>query len=351
MTAGKRPGGAARPSSSPRPGGRQAAGGTRTPGGPRASGRKAAGRQASGRQATGRQAAGRHSAEPPAARGANRSRRPPAGTAWWQRPWLVPAAVAGIAVVVLGLVLLGRGTSDSGVTAQPASASLIQQVTTVPAATLVAAGDGGVSQPFEKVSGRQPLTGPSGRPQLLYIGADWCPFCAAQRWSIVVALSRFGTVGGLYTTTSSSSDTYPDTHTLSFAHLTYSSSVLDVSAVELADRTRTALQTPTAAQQQLMDALDAPPYTQTSGAIPFLDIGNQYVAISSGYSPDVLAGKDWTQIATALQDSTSPIARAILGNANRITAAICTATGNLPASVCAAAPITTLETQLPTQSP
>ena len=29
-----------------------------------------------------------------------------------------------------------------------------------------------------------------GKPQMLYIGAEFCPYCAAMRWSMAVALSK-----------------------------------------------------------------------------------------------------------------------------------------------------------------
>src|SRR5215471_17073708 len=45
--------------------------------------------------------------------------------------------------------------------------------------------------PFTPGSGA-PLTS-GGKPEMLYIGAEYCPYCAAMRWSMAVALSRFGT--------------------------------------------------------------------------------------------------------------------------------------------------------------
>ena len=32
----------------------------------------------------------------------------------------------------------------------------------------------------------------NGTPEVLYMGADYCPFCAATRWGLVLALMRFG---------------------------------------------------------------------------------------------------------------------------------------------------------------
>ena len=54
---------------------------------------------------------------------------------------------------------------------------------------------GGVTDPLEPVTGcPAALTGPSGSPELFYYGAEYCPYCAAERWSVVIALSRFGTL-------------------------------------------------------------------------------------------------------------------------------------------------------------
>ena len=74
--------------------------------------------------------------------------------------------------------------------------------------------------------------------------------------------------------------------------------------------------------------------SQDAGAIPFVDFGNKYLISGASYSPQLLQGKTWSQIATALKDPTSSIAKAIDGTANYITAAICQLTGNQPASAC-----------------
>src|SRR6202020_1508152 len=38
-----------------------------------------------------------------------------------------------------------------------------------------------------------------GKPELAYILAEFCPFCAGESWSVAVALSRFATFHGLTT--------------------------------------------------------------------------------------------------------------------------------------------------------
>jgi hypothetical protein len=73
---------------------------------------------------------------------------------------------------------------------------------------------------------------------------------------------------------------------------------------------------------------------QDQGSIPFYDLGGKYVIIGASYSPQILDGKSWSQIAAALDDPSGPVAQAVDGTANYLTAAICTLTGNQPASAC-----------------
>ena len=140
-----------------------------------------------------------------------------------------------------------------------------------------------------------------GKPLITYIGAEYCPFCAAERWSLAVALSRFGTFSNLSGTHSSDSDEFPDTQTLSFYGSSYSSPYIDFQPVEEAtnqpagDGYQT-LQTPTAAQSALVAKYD------TQGSIPFLDIANRYVITGSSFSPQVLQGLSRSQIAADLSE-------------------------------------------------
>jgi hypothetical protein len=48
----------------------------------------------------------------------------------------------------------------------------------------------------------------------------------------------------------------------------------------------------------------------------------------------VLSGLSWSTVATDLHNSSSPVAQAVDGTANYITAALCKMTGNQPASAC-----------------
>ena len=73
---------------------------------------------------------------------------------------------------------------------------MTNNITGVPASALATVGKGSVLQfnpaPIIKVTG--PALTSNGKPEMLYIGAEYCPYCAAMRWSMAVALSRFGTL-------------------------------------------------------------------------------------------------------------------------------------------------------------
>ena len=260
---------------------------------------------------------------------------------------LAGGAVAVVVAVVLVIVFAGlTGSPGSGGTgpAAPTGSALAQtisQLTSVPVATSDTVGAGTVSSPPGSITGT-PLTS-GGKPEMLYMGAEYCPYCAAERWGMIVALSRFGTFTGLRTIRSAAADgagnaePYPNTPTWTFAHATFASKYLTFTPVEMNTdvpdkRTGgyTTLQTPTKEQQALIDKYDA----TYQGAIPFIDFGNKYVSVGASYDPGALSGLTWSQIATDLQNSGSSVAKGVLGTANYMTAAICGLTGDQPASVC-----------------
>ena len=202
-------------------------------------------------------------------------------------------------------------------------------MTNVPTATLASIGKGTVATPPAALSGQPALTS-GGLPEIVYIGAEYCPYCAAERWPMAVALSRFGTFSNLNVTHSDTADVYPNTKTLTFYKSSYTSKYIVFTPVEQTDPNKKPLQQTTAQQNALLSKYDSPPYVsqQNQGAIPFVDFANKYLISGASYSPQVLQGKSWAQISAALSNPASPIAKAVDGTANEITAAICKMTGN-----------------------
>ncbi|HEY0692196.1 MAG TPA: DUF929 family protein [Kribbella sp.] len=263
------------------------------------------------------------------------------------------AAVAVVVAVIAGLIiakLSGAGASTPSAASGLASSQVMTDVTSVPAATLNKIGVGSAQ------GGPQHITAPAltqaGKPKVLYVGAEYCPFCAAERWPVVVALSRFGTFTNLGVTSSASNDVYPNTPTLSFHGAIYKSQYLSFTGVEttsnkLVNGNYAPLDTLTPADQQTFTTFDQPPYVAgQGGSIPFVDIAGKYVSSGATYSPQLLHGLSQAQVAAELKNPSSQIAQAVDGSANRFTAALCQATGNKPGNVCTAPGVAAARAQL-----
>jgi hypothetical protein len=271
-----------------------------------------------------------------------------------RRAMMAAGSVAVVIAVVVAVIIYATNKSspppaagNNGTTGTALSATAASAVTSVPASTQYGVGSGSVtawltndeggSAPLVPIS-NSPLTR-GGKPEMLFIGAEFCPFCAAMRWSMAVALSRFGhfttMLRGFH---SSPSDAYPNTPTLTFYKARYTSKYLMFTPVENEDINRNPLQRTTTAQTDLWDKYDGP-----SPGYPFIDFGNKVVLKTPLVDPQVLAGKTWAQVAAALHDPSSPVGQAELGAANYITAAICKMSGNAPASVCTASTISAME--------
>ncbi len=237
------------------------------------------------------------------------------------------AAVGAVLAVVVTLVTIKlTATPPRPVASEsPASPVVVRQVTTVPAAVLTGMSPGQEITPLQTVKTSGPPLTIGGKPAIVFVGEESCPFCAAERWSLTVALSHFGTWSHLGSTTSSATDVYPNTATLSFRTAVYQSTDLTLRTTELADNAGRPLQAQTALDTKLIDNFDVPPYVNSadqSGAVPFLDIANRYILAGAQYNPQVLAGLSASQIASQLSNPSSPVAQAIDGSAQVIIAAI-----------------------------
>ncbi|HEY7849873.1 MAG TPA: DUF929 family protein, partial [Ktedonobacterales bacterium] len=174
-------------------------------------------------------------------------------------------------------------------------------------------------------------------------------YCAAERWSTIIALNHFGSFKGLTLMKSTGADVFANTATFSFKGATYTSKYLVFNATETQDRNQQALDTPSAEAIQAFSTYDTAPYTNQQGGIPFVSYGNQYVTTAGPYQPTMLANLSWQQIAAQLNNPNSDVTKAIVGTANYQTAAICKMTNNQPASVCGASYIQQIEASLPTR--
>jgi thiol-disulfide isomerase/thioredoxin len=273
-----------------------------------------------------------------------------------RRALIVGGSVIAVIVVVVAFIVVKSltGTAPKAAAGEPAKTAVAgrvaREIAAVPAAALDSVGagrtypaTGGVyPHAIHPISpAGAPLTG-NGKPEIVYVGAEYCPFCAAERWALAVALSRFGSFSGLRLIHSSSTDVYPNTPTLSFYQASYTSKYVTFATTEAQTVTRAPLQPLTSLDKTLMTKYDVPPYVPAgySGSFPFVDFGNRYVIAGASYDPATLAHLTWQQIGADLARPSSPVGQAIDGTANRITAAICKLTSNRPSDVCTSTGVT-----------
>jgi hypothetical protein len=254
----------------------------------------------------------------------------------------VAALATGIISATLAVTWLTPAASIGSVAWQAAPPAVIVAVSHVPARVFNGVGLQPNVTPPVVLSGQAALRFGT-KPGAFYFGAEPCPLCAAERWSFVVATSRFGTWTHLGIAQSASDDVDPNTQSFTFSRATYSSPYLSIRTVDLSNQTlgkgRSAvLQTLTATEKKAYTTLDVARYfPDNPGTFPFLDFANKVVIAGASYDPGQLQGLTRTQIAGDLSNPSSPVTKSIVATANYMTAAICSTDGENPANVCRSA--------------
>jgi hypothetical protein len=242
-------------------------------------------------------------------------------------------------IVVVGITSK-KSTSSGGANAVVgASSAVTSGISTAATSTTSGTPDfSGISGPPKSITG-DALKGDDGKPQVLYVGAEYCPYCAATRWPLAVALARFGTFDNLKTTYSSDSDVNPHTPTLSFHSSTYTSQYIDFVGVEHQDGAQKPLESLTDAQNTLFNNLGG-------GAYPFIDFGGKWMQKGSAFDPNDLKGMTPDQVAKAITDPTTKAGKVVQADADVFSAIICEIDGGQPSNVCTASGVTAAEAAL-----
>jgi len=252
-----------------------------------------------------------------------------------------------VAIFLLGALVLVRdnaapGSSSTVETFSPAPSSLVSSLASVPTSVYDTVGVDSPTNPVASLrpTGSSPLweatiDGGPPLPVLFFYGAEFAPYAAAERWPVILALSRFGTFTQLGLMESSSTTAFPDLPTFTFWQVGYSSRYVVLQSVE-----RYSSLNPTGAGYLGLEQPDArqasaiATYGTGADAFSLVDVANHWVQRGSSYAPGVLDGLSQDQVASDLAYPASPLAQALVASANQITAAICSVDGDEPGAVC-----------------
>lgn len=285
-----------------------------------------------------------------------------------KRPGTLTAAVVACVLLAAAGTFAALRLTSSG-PADPDLGRLITEVTTVPVDKAAPAGfiaeSGGLPAtppPPSGAPGYVPttLTGPdapvpaavsgpplteAGKPEVLYVATGYCPYCAAENWALIVALSRFGQFTGLTTSRSPKFEDVPPIDTWTFYGSSYTSPYLAFVPVETRSNVLVSpkankevaasyrvLQRLTAAEQAVFDKYD------NQGSTPFIDFADQAVQTGSGILANLVAGNTWQQLAADLRHPETLEGATLLNEADTLTAELCVLTGGRPAAACAQFP-------------
>ena len=253
-------------------------------------------------------------------------------------------SISLVVIIVAVLVVVkvaGGGGSGSGsavdVPSPPAGtpipASTLAKLMSVPVSTLTVAPTGGILTTPQSVN--NPVLTANGKPELLYIGAEWCPHCAAERWPLYIALSKFGTFspspGRIH-----SANLDGNVPTLTFYGTTYSSPYFTFVPVEVYTNKPQGsgyapLQQPTQAQLTLWQDTNG-------GSFPFIDFGGKVALPSAQYSYAELQNLPFSAVAAQVGNNSTSIGADIDASAAQLVKTICgSLSHDQPSDVCSAA--------------
>ena len=133
----------------------------------------------------------------------------------------------------------------------------------------------------------------------VYVGGEFCPICAMERWAIVMALSNYGNFSSpsFYNSSEGNIPTYD------FTKISYSSSVVNFEKVEVSDQQTHSLEPLTGIPASLYEKYNSNQY------IPFICIGGTFIQIGSGKSFNTasFSGLSSQQIESQIQSKNGPV--------------------------------------------
>lgn len=245
---------------------------------------------------------------------------------------IILLVVVGIGVLVLAKVSQnGSSVVKTGAKPVAAASSITADLAKVPLSAIASAhttrrkGDPKFTD-LAATAGK-PLTS-AGKPEVLYMGAQYCPYCGGERWALAVALSKFGTFSDLKMMTSAEGNI----PTLSFESAKFTSKYLAFTPIELQDQQGKPLEKATDAQMAMLKA--------NGGSYPFINFGGSYIQSGASLDVQVLVGEKQTDIAKSLSKTgdLQSVPTQVNSAAGSFIKAICSLTKGQPGDVCKAFP-------------
>jgi len=164
---------------------------------------------------------------------------------------------------------------------------------------------------------KEPFKRDSSKVFVYYLGAGFCPWCAAERWSIIEALKHFGKWEELKPDRSAEkNEPFLNLPTYNFSGAKFKSDYVEFVGKEFQDRNFQDLDHFTDADNAIIDNYNL------QGVIPFIFIGGRFVRIGSGPKPEQLVGLSHDDVKKQLESKDTNLAKAIEEEANYITALI-----------------------------
>lgn len=249
-------------------------------------------------------------------------------------------ALVLVLIVALVVVKLTEGNAPPPPSPAAAPAEAVAAITGLSVQDFDAAAAAGFA-PGPTILAGQPALTDGGRPKVVFVGAEFSPYSAAESWVVVVALVRFGTFSHLGALSSASTEVFAHTPGFAFDGATYRSPYVSLAAVDLYGQTLSSvapagyppLATLDGTTAGLLQRYDGP---GTDPTLPFVDVDNQLLAVGDaiGVPPGALAGQSLGQVAGSLGNAARPGGSAVLAAADELTAAVCAGDGWRPSAVC-----------------
>jgi hypothetical protein len=163
----------------------------------------------------------------------------------------------------------------------------------------------------------EPFKRESTKVLVYYLGAGFCPWCAAERWPIIEALKHFGTWEELKQDKSADrNEPFLNLPTYNFSGAKFKSDYVEFIGKEFQDRNFQDLDHFTDADNTIIDNYNL------QGVIPFIFVGGRFIRIGSGPKPEQFVGLNNDDVKKQLEGKNTNLARAIEEEANYIAALI-----------------------------